>query len=154
MEIHIRKALPDDIPGILRLIRELARYEKAEDQVVLSEEKLKADGFRDRPAYHCFVAISANELTGFCLCWYRYSTWRGKLLYVEDLFVKEDFRRKGIGKKLLDEAIELAKGQGISHLHLQVLDWNTPAIDFYRKHYQPEFDQSWINVLIPVKPEE
>lgn len=151
MEIYIRKAAPDDIPGILQLIRELARYEKAEDQVILTEKQLRKDGFGDRPAYHCLVAVSTDQLIGFCLCWYRYSTWRGELLYVEDLFVKDAFRRKGIGKRLLDETMQLANSQGINYLHLQVLDWNTPAIDFYRKYYQPAFDPSWINVLIPVK---
>lgn len=153
MNVSIRKAVREDVSVILELIRELARFEKAENQVLLSEWQLAEDGFGENPAFECLLAFEQHVPVGFCLSWYRYSTWRGKLLYVEDLFVREDYRRKGIGKLLLDEMIKNAESQGIKYIHLQVLDWNIPGISFYKKHYPAEFDQAWINVLIPVNPQ-
>lgn len=153
MQVQIKKAVPADMPAVLALIRELASYEKAPEQVKLSEETLIRDAAADPPCFHCLIARSGEEILGFCLSWFRYSTWRGRLLYVEDLYVREIFRRKGIGKMLLDEMLQYAADQRIGYVHLQVLDWNQPAIDFYRKYYEPEFDNTWINVLIPVSAE-
>jgi ribosomal protein S18 acetylase RimI-like enzyme len=149
-KLIIRKAERTDMPAVLRLIKELAHYEKCEDQVRMTEDRLVSDGFGISPAFHCLLACREEEVLGFCLSWYRYSTWRGRLLYVEDLYIREAFRRQGIGRKLLEAVMEQAREEGISHVHLQVLDWNEPAIRFYRK-YNPEFDQGWINVLIPLE---
>jgi ribosomal protein S18 acetylase RimI-like enzyme len=153
MEVRIRKAEPGDMPDVFRLILQLARYENAEEKVILSESELCRDSQLEFPPFHCVIACIESAVVGFCLSWYRYSTWRGRILYVEDFFVKPEFRRKGIGKMLLDEKLKMAKNQNISHIHLQVLDWNEPAIQFYRKYYNPEMDPEWINVLIPVSPE-
>lgn len=148
--IIIRKAEEADMPAVLQLIRELARYEKCEDQVGMNADLLLRDGFGISPAFHCLVACRGDEVLGFCLSWYRYSTWRGRIWYVEDLYVKEEYRRLGIGTMLLETVMASAAREGISFVHLQVLDWNHQAIDFYRK-YQPVFDAGWINVLIPLE---
>lgn len=149
-DIRIRKAIQADMPAVLELIRELARYEKCEDQVQMSVEKLQKDGFGETPAFQCWLACRNEEILGFCLSWYRYSTWRGRLLYVEDLYIREEFRRMGIGRILFEKVMNAAREEGISFLCLQVLDWNEPAIRFYRK-YPAEFDGSWLNVLIPLE---
>ena len=147
----IRPALPQDIPDLMRLIRELAAYEHAEDSVRINEEQLLKDGFSSTPAYQSLIASLDGKTVGFCLYWYRYSTWRGRLLYVEDLYVCEEFRRRGIGKSLLAEAMKTAEKEGIEFISLQVLEWNEPAISFYRRYWNPNFDGEWLNVLIPVK---
>ncbi len=152
MEIVIRDAVAEDMPAVLNLIRELARFEGCEEEVRISEEQLIGDGFGEEAFFRCFLACAEDEILGFCLSWYRYSTWRGRLLYVEDLYVRELYRKQGIGKMLLDAKIELARNQGLSHVHLQVLDWNQPAIELYKK-YGAAFDQSWVNVLIPLQSE-
>jgi ribosomal protein S18 acetylase RimI-like enzyme len=147
--ICIRKAAEADMPAVLNLIKELAHYEKCEDQVQMTAARLRQDGFGKSPAFNCVIACREEEVLGFCLSWYRYSTWRGRILYVEDLYVREAHRRHGIGKSLMEAVMESAQMEGISHIHLQVLDWNQPAIEFYKK-YNPAFDDSWINVLIPL----
>lgn len=143
----IRPATPEDVPVIMQLIRELAEYEKAPHEVTNTEEQLLADGFGENPVFGAFLAEIDGKVVGMLLYYTRYSTWKAKRLYVEDIIVQEAFRGNGIGKKLLDTTIEYAKKKGFSGLNWQVLDWNEPAINFYKK-YDVNFDTEWWNVSI------
>jgi predicted N-acetyltransferase YhbS len=150
MEIVIRKAEKRDVSSIRKLIVELAEFEKAGDQVKISERQLEEDGFGERAYYQAFVAESGGRIVGFSLSFVRYSTWRGKMLYMEDLYVTESHRGQYIGSALLEKQLEFAKESGIEFLCFQVLDWNQPAISFYKK-YDVSYDPEWINGIIPVR---
>ena len=143
----IRPGKKSDIPQVFQLIKELAEYEKALDKVSNTVEKLEEDGFGPNPVYELFVAEIENKIVGIALTYYRFSTWRGKVLYLEDLIVKEHMRRKGIGKKLFDMVLDHAKVTSCVGLSLQVLDWNDLGINFYKK-YNMEFDDEWINCYL------
>ena len=140
----IRPGKKSDIPQVFELIKELAEYEKALDKVSNTVEKLEEDGFGPNPVYELFVAEIENNIVGIALTYYRFSTWRGKVMYLEDLIVREHMRRKGIGKKLVDMVLDHAKVTSCVGLSLQVLDWNDLGINFYKK-YNMEFDDEWIN---------
>lgn len=141
--MNIRQATEDDISEIYQLIIELAEYEKGLDQVTNTTERLVSDF--NKHLYNCLVADEQGRVVGMSLYYYRYSTWKGKILYLEDLVVKEAFRGHGIGKQLLDATIAIAKQTNSRGLRWQVLDWNTPAINFYKK-YNADFDSGWLNV--------
>ena len=143
----IRPGKKSDIPQVFKLIKELAEYEKALDKVSNTVEKLEEDGFGPNPVYELFVAEIENKIVGIALTYYRFSTWRGKVMYLEDLIVKEHMRRKGIGKKLFDMVLDHAKVTRCVGLSLQVLDWNDLGINFYKK-YNMEFDDEWINCYL------
>ena len=143
----IRPGKKSDIPQVFQLIKELAEYEKALDKVSNTVEKLEEDGFGPNPVYELFVAEIENKIVGIALTYYRFSTWRGKVMYLEDLIVKEHMRRKGIGKKLFDMVLDHAKVTRCVGLSLQVLDWNDLGINFYKK-YNMEFDDEWINCYL------
>ena len=143
----IRPGKKSDIPQVFDLIKELAEYEKALDKVSNTVEKLEEDGFGPNPVYELFVAEIENNIVGIALTYYRFSTWRGKVMYLEDLIVKENMRRKGIGKKLFDMVLDHAKVTSCVGLSLQVLDWNDLGINFYKK-YNMEFDDEWINCYL------
>ena len=143
----IRPGKKSDIPQVFDLIKELAEYEKALDKVSNTVEKLEEDGFGPNPVYELFVAEIENKIVGIALTYYRFSTWRGKVMYLEDLIVKEHMRRKGIGKKLFDMVLDHAKVTSCVGLSLQVLDWNELGINFYKK-YNMEFDDEWINCYL------
>lgn len=143
----IRPGKKSDIPQVFELIKELAEYEKALDKVSNTVEKLEEDGFGPNPVYELFVAEIENNIVGIALTYYRFSTWRGKVMYLEDLIVKEHMRRKGIGKKLFDMILDHAKVTSCVGLSLQVLDWNDLGINFYKK-YNMEFDDEWINCYL------
>lgn len=143
----IRPGKKSDIPQVFQLIKELAEYEKALDKVSNTVEKLEEDGFGPNPVYELFVAEIENNIVGIALTYYRFSTWRGKVMYLEDLIVKEHMRRKGIGKKLFDMVLDHAKVTRCVGLSLQVLDWNDLGINFYKK-YNMEFDDEWINCYL------
>ena len=143
----IRPGKKSDIPQVFQLITELAEYEKALDKVSNTVEKLEEDGFGPNPVYELFVAEIENNIVGIALTYYRFSTWRGKVMYLEDLIVKEHMRRKGIGKKLFDMVLDHAKVTSCVGLSLQVLDWNDLGINFYKK-YNMEFDDEWINCYL------
>jgi GNAT superfamily N-acetyltransferase len=130
--LNIRKATPDDIPLILEFIRELAEYERAPEQAVAMPEDLRRDGFSGEPRFYVEIAEWDGEPAGFALWFFNYSTWQGKPgLYLEDLFVRPRFRKKGIGKALLVHLARVSVEKGCGRYQWQVLDWNTPAIDFY-----------------------
>ena len=143
----IRPGKKSDIPQVFQLIKELAEYEKALDKVSNTVEKLEEDGFGPNPVYELFVAEIENNIVGIALTYYRFSTWRGKVMYLEDLIVKEHMRRKGIGKKLFDMVLDHAKVTSCVGLSLQVLDWNDLGINFYKK-YNMELDDEWINCYL------
>ncbi len=130
--LKIRKATADDIPLILDFIRELAEYERAPREAVATADDLRRDGFCPEPRFYVEIAEWGGEPAGFALWFFNYSTWLGKAgLYLEDLFVRPSFRRKGIGKALLVHLAKVAVEKGCGRYQWQVLDWNTPAIEFY-----------------------
>ncbi|WP_197091500.1 GNAT family N-acetyltransferase [Sphingobacterium endophyticum] len=147
MGLVIRNAVKEDCSKLLELIKELALYEKAPEQVTVSMEEFVDSGFGKNPVWWAFVGEFNGEIIGMSLFYIRYSTWKGRRLYLEDIIVTEKMRGKGIGKELLDHTISYAKENGFSGMMWQVLDWNTPAIDFYKK-YDTNFDGGWINVNI------
>ena len=140
----IRKGVKKDIPQVLDLIKELAEFENAPDQVTNTIERLENDGFGNHPVYDLFVAESENKIIGMAITYFRYSTWKGKNLYIEDLIINEKFRREGIGLKVFEELKKFAKNTSCVGISLQVLDWNKIGINFYKK-LNMKFDKEWIN---------
>lgn len=141
---YIRKANAADIPVLLALIKELAVFEKAPEKVINTEEKMLEDGFGLNKIFDAFIAEIDGEIVGTAITYYRYSTWRGKRLYLEDLIVTEKHRGKGAGKLLFNHCIDFGKEQGCSGMVWQILDWNEPALEFY-KQYGANLDGEWIN---------
>ena len=129
----IRKATKNDMPSVLELIQELATFEKEPDAVVVTVDDLIRDGFSENPLFQCFVAEVENEIIGMALYYYRYSTWKGKTIHLEDLIVKESKRGTGAGFALYKEIIKQGKAENVRRIEWNVLDWNTPAINFYEK---------------------
>jgi GNAT superfamily N-acetyltransferase len=129
----IRKATEKDMPFVLELIQELATFEKEPDAVVVTVADLVRDGFSEHPLFHCYVAEKENTIIGMALFYYRYSTWKGKTIHLEDLIVKADQRGTGAGFALYKEIIKQGKKDKVRRIEWSVLDWNTPAIDFYEK---------------------
>lgn len=144
MNIQIRKATIDDCPRLLELVKELATYERAPDEVTVTLEHFRQSGFGDKPVWWAFVAEAEGEVEGFALYYIRYSTWKGQRMYLEDLIVTEKMRLKGLGKLLFDRLIEEAKEKNLNGIVWQVLEWNEPAINFYKK-YKASFDKEWVN---------
>lgn len=142
-EITIRPYTKEDIPAIFSLIKELAIYEKAGDEVETSIEQLEKDGLEDK-LFQCFVAEKDSSVVGFALYYFGYSTWKGKTLYLEDFVVKETHRGDGIGAMLFERLIQEANHQKAHRMDWQVLEWNAPAINFYKK-YNAHLDPEWIN---------
>ena len=130
--MKIRKGVKSDLPSVLELIKELAVYEKALHEVEITLEQLEEDGFGEEPVFQFLVATENEEIVGLALYYFRYSTWKGKAIYLEDLVVKESHRGKGYGQKLLDAIVEEARQTGSKQVRWQVLDWNEPAINFYK----------------------
>ena len=147
MEVCIRKAERSDCEAMFKLIKELASYEKALEQVTLSVEEFTEDGFGSNPIWGAFVAEYQSEILGISLFYDRFSTWRGRRLYLEDLVVTEKWRGKQIGRKLFDATVDFGKQNGYNGMVFQVLNWNQPAIEFYKK-YNTQFDNDWSNVSI------
>ena len=144
MKISLRKAVKADVPEILNLIRELALYERAPEEVTITEEDLERDGFGANPIFEVLLAYDHEQLLGMAFYYYSYSTWKGKCLYLEDIIVKEQFRGNKVGKTLFEAVIKKAKEVNAKRMHWQVLDWNEPAINFYQK-YSAVLDSTWIN---------
>jgi GNAT superfamily N-acetyltransferase len=131
--MKIRKGKKEDMKGVLALIQELAVFEKEPDAVLITEEDLVRDGFGTNPLFQVFVAEVENDIVGIALYYYRYSTWKGKTIHLEDLVVKDSMRGTGLGYALYSEIIKQAKKDQVRRIDWNVLDWNTPAIDFYEK---------------------
>ncbi|WP_298141075.1 GNAT family N-acetyltransferase [Flavobacterium sp.] len=129
----IRKGTSTDMPSVLELIKELAVFEKEPNAVVISVDDLIRDGFAENPLFHTFVAEVDAQIIGIALYYYRYSTWKGKTIHLEDLIVKEDKRGTGAGFALYSEIIAQGKRDNVRRIEWNVLDWNTPAIEFYKK---------------------
>ena len=144
MHINLRKANESDIPAVIHLIKELALYEKAPQEVTITEEDLKKDGFGNNPVFEIILAENKNEIVGMAFFYISYSTWKGKCIYLEDIIVKQAFRGNKIGKQLFESVIVKAKEIGAKRMQWQVLEWNTPAINFYKK-YNAGLDQTWVN---------
>jgi N-acetylglutamate synthase-like GNAT family acetyltransferase len=172
MNIKIRKAVKEDCPRLLELITELAVYEKAPNDVTVTMEHFTESGFGKNPVWWAFVATSPSNspdkpgqalskgegesdsesgeiIHGFALYYVRYSTWKGQAMYLEDIIVTESMRGKKIGKLLFDRLIEEAKEKKWPRIIWQVLDWNEPAINFYKK-YNASFDDEWVNCCLYV----
>jgi GNAT superfamily N-acetyltransferase len=130
-KVIVRDALPSDVPVILSLIKGLAEYERAPNEVSISEAELLRDGFGDRPLFECLIAQVEEEAVGMALFFPFYSTWKGPGIHLEDLFVLPSARGCGAGKALLTAVASIAAERGCARLQWQVLDWNQPAIDFY-----------------------
>ncbi len=145
MKIKVRKAQKKDMPSVLALIKELASYEKAPKEVKVTVKELEKDGFGKQKVFSCFVAHDKNnKIIGIALYYIKYSTWKGKCIYLDDIIVTESMRGQGIGKLLFDAVIAVAKKMKVRKLEWQVLEWNKPAINFYKK-YRTIFDDEWIN---------
>ena len=144
MKITVRQSQKEDMPKVLEYIQELATYEKAPDEMINTVENLEKDGFGDNKVFDCIVAEIENKVVGFALYYTGYSTWKGRTLYLEDFLVSEDYRRKGIGKLLFDEVVLEAKRRGVKRMDWQVIDWNEPAIKFYKKN-NATIEKEWYN---------
>lgn len=167
MSIKIRRAVKEDCPRLLELITELAIYEKAPDDVTVTLEHFTESGFGDKPIWWAFVAENIQEVSippllkerglggevgevmAFALYYIRYSTWKGQAMYLEDILVTEQMRGKKIGSLLFERLVEEAREKKFNRIIWQVLDWNEPAINFYKK-YNAEFDGGWLNCSIYV----
>lgn len=144
MTILVRKGLKSDLSAALDLIKELALYEKAPDEVIVTIEDMKRDGFGENPVFNFFVAEEDGKIVGISLYYLKYSTWKGKCIFLEDIIVTERYRKQGIGKKLFDEVVKVSKELNVQRLEWQVLDWNEPAIRFYQK-INSNLNKEWIN---------
>ncbi len=148
-DIKIRAAYPEDMPAVFALIKELAVYENAPQEVTNTVEQLVDDGFGPNKVFDCLVATDNDVVIGFALFYTSYSTWKGKCLYLEDFLVTKLWRNKGVGKLLFDTVYKIAEERKANRLEWQVLDWNEPAIAFYKKN-KAYLDETWINCkLIP-----
>ena len=142
--MEIRKGIKSDLSAVFGLIKELAEYEKAPEEVHNTVERMEEDGFGPNPIFQFFVCENHGEIVGTAIYYFRYSTWKGRCLYLEDLVVKESERGNGVGKKLFDAIVLEAKATNCKLVTWQVLDWNEPAIRFYER-LNANLDGEWIN---------
>ena len=148
MSIQIRQATREDVPAIFALVQDLAAFEKAADKVETSVERYLEDGFGENPVFRCLVADHPEDgVVGIALHYFGYSTWKGKLLYLDDLVIQENYRRQGIGRRLIDELVRVGLEENAHMMKWQVLDWNEPAIKMYES-LGGIFDGEWIDVKI------
>ena len=144
MEFKIRKGQKADLTSVLALIKELAEFENAPNEVSVTLEELEEDGFGQHPYYWFIVAEHKEEIIGLSFYFIRYSTWKGRFLFLEDFVVKEDFRGQGVGAQLFEETIRIAQRLEVKGMVWQVLDWNEDAIRFYKK-YEASIHNEWLN---------
>ena len=149
MNTIIRRAEKKDCPRLMELVQELADFERAPDEVTATLAHFEESGFGPSPVWYAFVAEEDGKVEGFALYYIRYSTWKGQRLYLEDLLVTEKMRGRGLGKLLFERLIEETKEKKFSGMVWQVLDWNEPAIEFYKK-YNVVIDAGWLNCTIAV----
>lgn len=140
----IREARLGDETAIHGLIQALADYERAPDEVINTPEQLRIDLFEDPVCEALVVESDHGEIVGFALYYTAYSTWKGRCLYLEDFYVLPDHRRGGIGSRLFTQVVDIAKKRGVKRMDWQVLEWNEPALEFYRKH-EAVLDPEWVN---------
>lgn len=147
--IVVRSAAKIDAPQMLELIKELANYEHAAEEVTVSMEHFVESGFGESPVWWAIVIedLTNNKIVGLALYYIRYSTWKGQRMYLEDIIITKEWRKKGLGRILMDELIKIAKQKEFTGINWQVLNWNKDAIEFYKK-YPVSFDDSWINVSL------
>ena len=143
----IRRAKIEDCPRMLELVNELAVYERAPHEVTVSADHFADSGFGPNPVWWAFIAEEDGIINGFALYYIRYSTWKGQKMYLEDIIVTEAARGKGLGALLMDALITEAKEKGFKGITWQVLEWNEPALNFYRK-YNTRFDGEWVNAML------
>jgi GNAT superfamily N-acetyltransferase len=145
--MNLRTAVKEDCPRLLDLVHELALFEKAPEEVTVRLDEFEEAGFGNKPVWKAFIVESHGEIVGFALYYIRYSTWKGCRMYLEDLIVTESWRGKGVGKLLFDRLIQEARELGFNGMSWQVLDWNEPAIKFYKK-YEAAIDAGWLNASL------
>lgn len=145
--VTVRKATQHDCSRMLELVHELAVFERAPHEVTVTMEHFIESGFGNTPVWWGFVAEAEGLIIGFALYYVRYSTWKGCKMYLEDILVTEEWRGKGVGTLLMNALITEAKEKGLRGITWQVLNWNEPAINFYKK-YNARFDEEWTNVLL------
>ncbi|MDQ7918100.1 GNAT family N-acetyltransferase [Mesonia sp. MT50] len=133
MKINVRESQQEDMPQVLELIKELALFEKEPEAVVIDAQQLQKDGFGEQPLFKCFVAEIEGNIEGMALVYFRYSTWKGKTVHLEDLVVRERFRGKGLGIALYKKVMGYALEQNVKRVEWVVLDWNEGAVEFYKK---------------------
>lgn len=149
MNINIRRAKKEDCARIQELVQQLAIYEKAPNEVTVTKEHFEQSGFGYKPVWWAFVAEVDGKIEGFALYYIRFSTWKGQRMYLEDFYVSEEMRGKGLGKLLFERLIKEAQRRKLNGIQWQVLEWNEPAINFYKK-YNAAFDGEWLNCAITV----
>ncbi len=146
--VIIRRAVKQDCKRLLELIHQLAVYEKAPEEMTVTQQHFEESGFGEKPVWWALVAEVDGKVEGFALYYIRYSTWKGQRMYLEDFLVNEEHRGKAIGKLLFDRLIEEAKEKKFNGIVWQVLDWNEPAINFYKKYDGVKFDTEWLTCSI------
>jgi GNAT superfamily N-acetyltransferase len=146
-DMNLRIAVKEDCPRLLDLVHELALFEKAPEEVTVTLNEFEEAGFGNKPVWKAFVVEADGVIVGFALYYIRYSTWKGCRMYLEDLIVTENWRGKGVGKLLFDRLIQEARELGFNGMTWQVLDWNEPAINFYKK-YEAAIDAGWLNASL------
>jgi GNAT superfamily N-acetyltransferase len=145
--VNIRAGKKEDLPRVLELVKELAEFERAPHEVINTVELMEQDGFGPHPIFGFFVAENEMGIVGLSLYYWRYSTWKGKRLYLEDIIVTEKQRGKNIGKLLFERTMQHALDENCSGMMWQVLDWNEPAINFYKK-YDVVMQPEWVNCTL------
>ena len=146
--VIIRRAVKEDCKRLLELIHQLAVYEKAPEEMTVTQQHFEESGFGEKPVWWALVAEVDGKVEGFALYYIRYSTWKGQRMYLEDFLVNEEHRGKQIGKLLFERLIEEAKEKKFNGIVWQVLDWNAPAINFYKKYDGVKFDKEWLTCSI------
>jgi len=150
MKITIRRGVKKDLPCVLKLIKELADYENALNEVTITLKELEKDGFGSNPLYWFLVAEKRNKIIGLSFYFIRYSTWKGKFLFLEDFVIEKQYRNQGVGSALFEETINICKQLKLNGMIWQVLDWNKSAINFYKK-YNADISSKWLNGKLTIK---